>query len=183
MIRDYGLIAIFAGCFFEGETVAITGGILANKGLLVLSHVVLVVIAGAFAADVGWFLLARRVRASSLVMSVLKRPGINKLFARVERQPRRLTVICRFIPGMRIIGPMVLAQSRIPTSVFITIDAVVAVVWGIFFATLGHGVGVLLAALLAGPRHWIILATVAVVVAIVIIHTGWRWWTRDRPLP
>ena len=46
LIAQFGLIALFLGCFLEGESAAITGGVLAHGGFLPLWQVVIAIAAG-----------------------------------------------------------------------------------------------------------------------------------------
>ena len=180
LVSDYGIFAIFGGCFLEGETFAITGGILAHRGLLVLWHVVFAVILGAFLADTAWFVFARRFRTSEFVTSRIRGPRVGRIFSLVEAHPRRLAVLFRFVPGMRILGPVVLAQSQIATRVYCLLAACSAVLWGTFYAILGQAVSELLTALIGGGRHRLILAAGVLAVVLLCVSVLWRIWVRSR---
>lgn len=180
LVSDYGLLAIFGGCFLEGETFAITGGVLAHHGLLILWQVAAAVIAGAFLADCAWFLFARRFRSSAIVRSLIGRPRVAKLFMLVDRHPKRLVCLCRFLPGMRILGPVVLAQSRIRTVTFVLLAALSALVWGTFYALMGQAVSELLVALIGRGRHAYLLAAGVILLALLVGSFLWRRWVRSR---
>ena len=58
LISNYGLLAVFFGSLMEGETVAITGGVMAHRHLLVLWQVTVVVTVAAYLSDLTVFSLA-----------------------------------------------------------------------------------------------------------------------------
>ncbi|SFD68226.1 membrane protein DedA, SNARE-associated domain [Sulfitobacter brevis] len=181
-IANYGLIAVFLGCFIEGETAAIAGGVMAHHGLVPLWQVAVTAAFGAFCADFGIFLYARRHQESTWLLRQMSRPIVARTMARVNANPHSLASVFRFIPGMRIVGPMVLAQSKILTLRFAAHAAVSAVIWAVFYAVFGVAVGEILARVLgsmSGASHVLIAA---VIVLIVAGGLGlWHWRQKRAP--
>ncbi|WP_102109339.1 DedA family protein [Oceaniglobus roseus] len=179
LVSDYGLAAIFFGCFLEGETVAITGGVMAHKHLLVHWQVTAVAACAAELADSTVFLLARRYRDLSFVRRTLARPTAQRLIARVDRRPAPYAFATRFIPGLRIAGPMMLAQSRLGTPAYLAIALCAATLWSAIFTSLGVVVGGLLRLLGAPHRAEHILVGAAAILVLVLL---WHWhaWRRRR---
>lgn len=173
IISHYGLIALFVGCFFEGETVAIAGGVMAHRHLLVLWQVVAVVITAAFLADLTAFVVGRRFSDSLLVRRVLAKPAVAKVMARVAAHPRRFASMFRFIPGLRILGPVALAQSPLPVAVFAAHAAVSAVVWGALYTVVGHAVAEVLVRLFGEDLHRVLLG--AGVLLVLAVAGLWLW--------
>ena len=150
LISQYGLWGVFIGCFVEGETAAITGGVFAHRHLLVLWQVALVAGGAAFLADTAFFVAGRRFRTHRLVRRLTARPGFAVAMRAIDKNPSRFAVAFRFVPGMRMIGPLALAQGRITFARFVVLDASAAAVWSLLYTTVGHAIGQLLAALF-GP--------------------------------
>src|SRR5690242_20928624 len=63
IIARYGVVAVFAGAGFEGETAAVAGGLLAHQGYFALPSAMAAAAAGSLVADQIFFLLGRRFRA------------------------------------------------------------------------------------------------------------------------
>jgi membrane protein DedA with SNARE-associated domain len=174
LISHYGLIALFVGCFFEGETVAIAGGVMAHRHLLVLWQVIAVVVSAAFLADLTAFTIGRRFSNSAVVRRILARPVLMRVMAQVEEHPRKLASLFRFIPGMRILGPVALAQSPLPAAVFALHAAVSAVVWGVMSTVLGHAIAEVLVRVVGEEKHKLLPIAAALVVVGVVAHLAWR---------
>jgi membrane protein DedA with SNARE-associated domain len=180
IISHYGLIALFLGCFFEGETVAIAGGVMAHRHLLVLWQVVAVVISAAVLADLTAFLVGRRFSGSRLVRRVLARPAVVLVMQRVHEHPRKFASMFRFIPGLRILGPVALAQSTLSVGVFAAHAVVSALVWGGFYTVVGHAVAEVLVRIFGEDRHLILLVAGALLVLGVIALWLRRHWRRGQ---
>ena len=139
------MIAVYLGCFMEGETAAIIGGVLAQQGIMAMWQAALAATLGAFTADFGIFLFARRSGTNVWVTRQLARPAFARTLAGVNRNPHKLASIYRFIPGMRIIGPVVLAQSRITTLRFGVHAMITALIWAVAYVFFGVAIGEFLA--------------------------------------
>ena len=179
-IANYGLLAVFLGCFIEGETAAIAGGVMAHHGLVSLWQVSLIAALGAFCADFGIFLYARRHQENTWLLRQMTRPIVARAMARVNASPHGLASVYRFIPGMRIVGPMVLAQSRILTSRFAVHAAISAVVWAAFYVVFGVAVGEILARVLGSMSSTAHVVIAAVVVLVIAGGLGLRHWRQKR---
>lgn len=178
LVSDYGLIALFLGCFLEGESVAITGGVLAHRHLLVLWQAIAVIAAGGFCSDMMYFLLGRRFRDHRWVQSFSRRPGVTHVLAAVARNPRRVAATFRFIPGARIITPLALAHSTIAPATYLGITAITAIVWATVFGLVGHGIGSALHLLFGGAHtHYVLIATALGLLAAALLAV---WHLRRR---
>jgi membrane protein DedA with SNARE-associated domain len=180
IISHYGLIALFVGCFFEGETVAMAGGVMAHRHLLVLWQVVSVVVVAAFLADLTCFVVGRRFSGSRLVRRVLARPAVARVMQRVEAHPRKFASVFRFIPGLRILGPVALAQSRLPLAVFALHAGASALVWGALYTVAGHAVAEVLVRIFGEERHRILWIAGGLLVLATASYWLWRRFGRGR---
>jgi membrane protein DedA with SNARE-associated domain len=167
-VAQYGLVAFFLGCLLEGETVAITGGVFAHRHLLVLWQVALASGLAAFLSDMSWFLAARRFRENRWLTSIMSRAAFSRAMAAIDRTPEGFAAMLRFIPGMRIVGPVGLAQSRIPTVRFALIAAIAAMVWSVLYTIAGHAVGIAIH-IVFGRVHegeWLLLVPAAILLLL-----------------
>jgi membrane protein DedA with SNARE-associated domain len=175
-ITNYGVLALFLGCFVEGESIAIAGGILAHHHLFPIWQAVVAVFAGAYVSDVMWFYLGRRLTEKRRIARILHHPKVDRLRRLVDRNPLLLAPVFRFVPGMRIVGPVVLAQSRILAPVYMSVTALSAAVWAVVYVFLGHWVGAAIIAIFGRAHraeHLFLLA--AALFAVGLIWAVWRW--------
>ena len=81
ILARYGLIAIFVGAGVEGETVVVTGGVMAHQGLVPLAGAMAAAVLGSFAADQLLFLTGRRFRDHPRVVGWMRRPAFARALA------------------------------------------------------------------------------------------------------
>ncbi|WP_112309564.1 DedA family protein [Pseudogemmobacter bohemicus] len=145
LLSRWGLIAVLWGCFFEGETAAILGGVITHHGLTHWAATAGVAFAGAFIADQMWFLLSRHMPAGGRIGGWLSRLSgkarATWLHQWLARHPDGLTLAFRFVPGTRIIGPILLAQTPIGWLRFSALNALSCLIWAVGFTTLGYHFG------------------------------------------
>lgn len=147
LISQFGLIALFLGCFLEGESAAITGGVLAHGDLLPLWQVVIAIAAGAWCADNLIFFAGHRYRTHPRVIKLSQKRMLGRVLRHVGDHPYVVTALFRFVPGMRILAPLALAHTRVSYLSFAAITVVASSLWALFYATLGQAFAVLLARL------------------------------------
>ena len=182
IIARYGIVAVFAGAGFEGETAAIAGGLLAHQGYFTLPAAMVAAALGSFVADQLFFLLGRRFRERRWVRKAQQRPAFARALGLLERYPRAFVFAFRFIYGIRTVSPVAIGTSNVPTRTFIAMNAVAAAVWGPLFVGLGFLFGHAIEAAFGhvhGVRHVVLLAIVAAVIAIGAVQTIRRWRMRE----
>lgn len=161
LVATWGPLAVFAGCFAEGEAAALTGGMIAHRGLAGWGMITLAAAAGAFLSDQLWFFGARYAGATALMRCVRRR------LPAVGQSGLWLAVIFRFVPGLRIAGPVVLAQSGLPPVTFVALDAAAALIWAAIWTGTGYHSGRAAEALFGRlhNHHWLLLLGVLIVLA------------------
>lgn len=182
IIARYGIVAVFAGAGFEGETAAIAGGLLAHQGYFTLPAAMAAAALGSFVADQLFFLLGRRFRERRWVRKAQQRPAFARALGLLERYPRAFVFAFRFIYGIRTVSPVAIGTSNVPTRTFIAINAVAAAVWGLLFVGLGFLFGRVIEASfghLHRMHHLILLVVIALMIAIGAIQTI-RWWSNEE---
>lgn len=182
IIAKYGFAALFLGAGLEGETVVVAGGLLAHKGLLPLPGAMAAAAAGSFVADQIFFSAGRYFRGQAWVKKVQQKPLFAKALGLLERHPIGFIFAFRFIYGFRTISPIAIGTTQVRTKLFVVINAVAAVVWGIVFTGIGYLFGHSFEKLLDrflphGHRVWVAAAVVAVIAAGL---GAWHVWRARR---
>lgn len=174
-IQNYGYLAIFIGTFFEGETILVVGGILAQQGMLELPFVSLAAFVGSFAGDQLFFQIGR-IKGKALLE---KRPSwkaraekINDLLVRY----RDLIVLSfRFFYGLRNPTPFVIGMSSISTARFMVLNGIGAMVWAFTISTLGYMFGNAMETFMSDMKHYMLEA-----ILIIFTIAGIVWWFVNR---
>lgn len=172
LIEQYGLLAIFLGTAFEGETAAFLGGVISHHGLLTYWPASLAASAGSFVGDQMWFFAGRYAAQWSLVRRLLDKPALARATQLLERYPTGFIFAFRFLVGLRTISPVVIGTTRISTRKFVVLNAAAALVWGQLFTALGyvfgHGIQQALGDLPIHHHLLIALAAAAVIAAAAL---------------
>ncbi len=165
LLSRWGLIAVFWGCFFEGETAAMLGGVIIHRGLLDWVWTALAAFLGAFIADQMWFLLSRHMsrrkeirgpaggqtggqtgggisgRIGHWLGTATQKARSGWVHDWLSGHPDGLTLAFRFVPGTRIIGPVLLAQTDMGWGRFSLLNGLSCAVWAAGFTALGYHFG------------------------------------------
>ncbi|MDQ2764334.1 MAG: DedA family protein [Pseudomonadota bacterium] len=137
LITRYGLAAVFLGAGIEGETMVVTGGLLAHGGLMPVTGVAIAAAAGSFVADQLFFAAGRRFRDHPRVRKIEAKPAFATALGLFERHPTAFVFGFRFLYGLRTVSPMAIGTTSIRTSTFAALNAAAAVVWAIVFTAIG----------------------------------------------
>lgn len=138
LIAKYGLLAVFVGCFFEGESAAILGGFFAHQHVFVPWQAFAVAFIGAFLGDAALFFLGRRYSGNSFVLRMREKPGFSHAHRLVTRYPNTFVFFNRYAYGMRTIGGITAGLSGIPVGRFLILNALSALVWVTLFGSIGY---------------------------------------------
>jgi membrane protein DedA with SNARE-associated domain len=184
-IDTYGYLAILVGCFLEGETILILGGLAAHSGYIDLSYVILAAFFGTLCGDQLFFFLGRW-RSDAFLK---RRPSLRARVAKAQRLLDRfktpILLGFRFFYGLRTATPFVIGMSDVPTLKFVFLNAAGALIWAIAVGTGGYLFGNALEIVIGNIKHYEIevfgvIAGLGVV--IWIIHKGRRKRDRMRSL-
>jgi len=164
IITAYGYPVIVLGTFFEGETVLALAGFAAHRGYLSLPVVMLMGFLGSLTGDQIYFFLGRWRSGKTLE----KHPDWKKRMARVapliDRYGYLMIILMRFFYGFRIVIPFALGTSGIPTSRFVILNAVSALIWSVAVAYCGFLFGGTIEIILEDVKRyemWIFIIAVA----------------------
>jgi len=137
LVAHFGLIAVFAGSFVEGETVVTLGGFAAHQRLIPLAGAAVAAFLGAFLADQLYFHLARRNAGHRFVRRLAESRVGRRAITWVARHPMLFALGFRFVPGMRTAGPIAIALAGQTPARFLALDGLASVIWAGAFTVLG----------------------------------------------
>ena len=187
LLHHYGLAALFVGAGVEGETVVVGGGLLAHKGYVSLGGAMAAASAGSFVADQLFFLAGRRFRGHRWVRRFTEKPAFARALTALERYPIGFIFAFRFIYGLRTVSPIAIGTSRVEARLFLIVNAVAAIVWGVSFTTIGYLFGRQVEHLLHRftPGLPLVLGAVGILAGLALaVHVGrlaWRRWHGRSP--
>jgi membrane protein DedA with SNARE-associated domain len=141
LVARYGLLAILAGAGVEGEAVVITGGVLAQRGLLPIWGVAIAAAVGSCIVDQLWFWLARRARNQRWVRKAKTKPTFARALRWLEHHPIAMILSFRFVYGLRTVSPVAIGTSAVPSRTFVPLNIVSAAIWGPAIAWAGYAFG------------------------------------------
>ncbi|WP_331012213.1 DedA family protein [Sphingomonas sp.] len=175
LVAKYGLIALCVGAGMEGETVVLTGGVLAHRHLVPVWGAVAATALGSFVADQSFFALGRRYRDHPRVQRIMARPAFARVLATLERHPVGFILAFRFLYGLRTISPVAIGTSQVPIRRFVLLNAVAAVAWAAMFTALGYAFGEGIEELTGRFRPHLptLLGTASGIAALVLIVRLW----------
>ena len=173
IVARYGLAALFLGSGLEGETTVLAGGLLAHRGLFPLWATMLAAVAGSFAADQFWFFVGRRFQHSERVRRAQARPAFAKALRMFARHPVAFIFAFRVIYGFRTISPIAIGTTAVSPRLFVTVNLVSAIVWGVTFSTVGyvfgHGFERVLARFVPDARTLLAIAAAVLVLGGIVL--------------
>ncbi len=171
LIHGYGYAAVLVGCFFEGETILLLGGVAAEQGYLVLPGVIAAAFVGSLSGDQVFFYLGRRYGPDFVARKPRLRRASERLQGWVGRHQTLLVLGFRFLYGLRSAAPFVFGASPIGRARFALLNAVGAAVWAVAVGYAGYAAGDAFAAALARFGHYELMALFAAALAAGI----WLW--------
>ena len=153
LIEQYGYVAVFFGCFLEGETVLVLAGFAAHLGYLSLPVVIATAAVAGFIGDQALYAIGRRWGETIFK----KHPKLAALRPRakhlLDRYGAWAAFGVRFMVGMRIAGAITIGAAGFPQRRFLPANAAGAVVWAIVMGTAGYAFGQAFTLFLERARH------------------------------
>lgn len=165
LISTYGYPAIAAGTFFEGETIVLIAGYLANRGYLDLPWVIVCAFLGSWAGDTLYFFIGRRWGNKLLERRPAWRPAADKAFTMLHRYDAVFILTFRFLYGLRTVSPFVIGMSKVPTVRFVFLNMVASAIWASCFSSGGYLLGTMLEAMIAKVERFEVYILCALIAA------------------
>lgn len=148
-LARHGYVALFlavlgeqAGLPVPAIPILLGVGAMAGLGLLSLPAVVLVAVAAAVTGDLGWYWLARRHGRAMLhlICRISLEPAScpRRATDALARHGPRLLLFSKFVPGLSLAAPPLVALFHMPFGRFLAWDTAGAVLWVVPFVGVGH---------------------------------------------
>ncbi|WP_286194651.1 DedA family protein [Agrobacterium sp. Ap1] len=168
LISQYGVLAVFLGAAFEGETAVFLGGVFAHRHFMSWWEAATAAAIGSFAADQAWFFAGRYANRLALVQRFLKTDAAQKVSQLLEAHPTGFILAFRFIYGMRTVSPIAIGLSSVSALRFVILNFITAVVWAVLITTIGYLFGNAVEMLFGRLRlHLHMLIAIAAIVVIL----------------
>lgn len=174
LLQQFGYLAVFVGCFVEGETVLVAAGFFASRGYLDPFLVTVVAFGGAYAGHLFWFWLGR----AHGVRLLDRFPRLNRHFGKgirvFERYGASAIIITQWIYGLRFTCAVVIGMSRIGLVKFMVYEAISCALWAVVITFAGFYFGRAIEALLGRVEH------IEKYALIVIAAVAFGFWLHHR---
>jgi membrane protein DedA with SNARE-associated domain len=177
LISKFGLLGVFLGGIFEGESVFVLAAIAAQHGLLPILWVFLIGAAGAFLGDQFWFSLARYRSQTPIVQRLASDARFRRVMGFVEAHPTLFVLSFRFIYGLRTAGALACGLSNIRWANFFVLNLLAALIWTAVILSLGYIFGQALEVVLGelGRIEWKLLLASPI---LILLFLGMRHFHR-----
>jgi len=170
-IESHGYLAVFIGCFLEGETVLVLAGFAAHMGYMSLPWVMTTAALAGFCGDQAAFFAGRRYGPRLLAWSPRLAAAQPVILAKLSRHANLMVFMLRFAWGLRIASPIVIGASGLPVARFAPPNLAGAIVWAIVVGGLGYVFGAAFTTMLAHAKHY--EAVAFAVLAVVALAATW----------
>jgi membrane protein DedA with SNARE-associated domain len=171
-IQHYGYFAVFVGTLLEGEAILLIAGFAAHRGYLALQYVIAVAIVAAVLGNQLFFMIGRMYGSQLLARFPSLAPQAARATALLDRYHLPLTLLLRFLYGLRIAVLIAIGMTPVPWYRFLVLDLIGAVAWVGILTGLGYVLGNALEWLLADLRRY----EAAIIAALALLGAG--WWLR-----
>jgi membrane protein DedA with SNARE-associated domain len=146
MSSIFGYLALFIGCFLEGETSLLAASFAAHRGMLEIVPVFIVAYVSTQMADWAWFLTGRRHGKRILEKKPKWKKKLNYVHRLIHKYPILILLTYRFLYGMRSIIPLTVGMSNIPYRKFLIFSLIGTFLWAVTICSAGYFFGAALEA-------------------------------------
>ncbi len=135
--------ALFVGFVIPGETAAVLGGVVAEKGHVQLWLMALIVVLSAIIGDTVGYEVGKHFGTRLLNAKFLERRRRKLDRARdfLQRRGGSAVFFGRFVAFFRAVMPALAGTSKMPYGRFVAFNAIGGLVWGVAFVLLGFLAG------------------------------------------
>lgn len=187
LLREYlelhGYWVLFVGTFLEGEAILIMAGFLAFQGYLHPVGVIMTSFAGSFLGDQFYFYLGRMQGKSLLRRFHFIARRFREALRLIEKYGSFVAFISRFTYGLRIILPIILGITSLPSRTFLIINLFSAMAWAVIFSMAGYLFGKSASLFLEDVgkyEHYLLLALAGIIMSFWLVH-AWHAWKAKKP--
>lgn len=187
-IVSVGYIGIFAiifaesgllfGFFFPGDSLLITAGLLASRGVFDIRTLLILITLGAILGDSAGYWFGKKTgkkifkKEDSLLFH---KDHILKAKAFYEKHGGKTIILARFFPMIRTFAPIVAGVGEMEYRKFVTFNIVGGILWSFGFTLLGYFLGNVIPDI---DKY--LLVILAVVIAVSVAPTAIHLWKNHR---
>jgi membrane-associated protein len=170
--------ALFVGFVLPGETAAVLGGVIASRGNVHLTLVIVLVVAAAIVGDTAGYELGRHLGGRILRARIFdkRRKNLEEAQKFLRRRGGSAVFLGRFVAFFRAVMPALAGTSHMPYRKFLAFNAAGGLVWGIGFVVLGYAAGSSYKTVEKSVGRIAVLVVVSVVLIALLI----RWFRARR---
>jgi membrane protein DedA with SNARE-associated domain len=181
MLKEFLMyMAVFTGCFLEGETTLITSAYASHRGHLEIFIVMILALLASQSWDWIWFIIGRKKGVNILA----RKPKLKIKAKRVEgllvKYPIPILLGYKFLYGFRSAVPLAIGMSPIKTRTFAILILINTLLWDILYSSLGYYFGVFLKANWKEIEHYEFETFLGIVVAGIITGLLLRYYSIKR---
>ena len=171
LVSHYGLAAVFAGTFFEGEGVLVAAGVLAGEGVLHPLSVWATAACGAWLGHLAWFVAGRWLGRQQL-QARWRWFGERLVQADqiIQRHPGWAVFILQYLYGIRMIGAAAFGLTHLSLRRFLWYQAANCLVWAALIGAVGYFLGEAGGRFFHGWGKWLWLAVSVGLVVWLLRH-------------
>lgn len=170
LIQHFGYLAIFAGSFFEGETVLMLGAYAVHQHLMNFWTLIAAAMLGSFIGDQFYYQLGRRYGQKLLQNKPEFAEKFTKASRFIDRFPVLTILLMRFAWGFRTVLPIAVGLKAYPVWKYMLINVAACFIWAWVVVAAGikitHGLHIFWRAMLPYDEE---IYTVIVVVACIVV--------------
>ncbi len=165
--------ALFVGFVIPGETAALLGGVVAQRGHVPLAAVIVTVVIAAVAGDSVGYEVGRHLGPRILQLPILakRRARLQDAQDFLARRGGAAVLLGRWVAFFRAVMPALAGSARMPYSTFLTFNAIGGILWGTVVVTGGYLAGASYARVEAAIGRDTALIGVGIALSAVVV---WR---------
>ncbi|MFI4985945.1 MAG: DedA family protein [Alphaproteobacteria bacterium] len=177
LLLDYGPLVILVWTFFEGETVLLVAGFLAQRGYLSLEWCILAAFIGSMLGDQLYFWIGRMFGAQILEWRPAWHSIADRALRLLVRYQNLFILTFRFIYGVRNVASFAIGFAGVSFRRFAILNAIAALVWALTFGLGGYFFGKTLKHFIGQAQQ---LEGIALGVGVLSIVGVWLWYRLKR---
>lgn len=181
LLLSYGPAAVFVWTFFEGETVLLVAGFLAQKGYISLELSILAAFLGSMSGDQLYFQIGRNFGQQILEWRPGWRAAADRALRLLVRYQNLFILSFRFIYVVRNIASFSIGLAGVSFKRFTILNAVAAGIWALSFGLGGYYFGKTLKVFIGQLQDFEVYV-MGVFFALLIAAGIWRRVRRRRAL-
>jgi membrane-associated protein len=167
----FGETAIFLGFILPGEAAVVLGGVLASRGHVSLTLLIVVVVITAVTGPLVGYEIGRRMGDALFASRAMRAVpgGADKARSALRDRGGVAVLAGRFVAVIRAVMPAAAGAARVPYRTFLIYNLAGGIIWGVGYCLLGYLAGSAYVAIERKVGTGLAIALAVVVVAAAVI--------------